>query len=269
MADELPCDWPVSYAGCPGNTKPQVLESLPASGQAIFERMAGEYLWNWTGRAYGLCEVTVEPCRQDCLQGISTFNGSGPFNTPLGPFHNPWTPVLIDGLWFNVGCGRCGDKCGCDGKAAPLKLPGPIQSVSEVAINGTVLDSMAYYVNNHAMLVRADDSAWPDCGLRVTYTKGSPVPIGGQIAAGVLAAEFAKAACNDKSCALPQRVQSITRQGVTIAVLDAFDDIDKGHTGIFIIDSWIASVTKIPTRSHVLSPDKPRSPFRRKTWPLT
>src|SRR3546814_4772015 len=50
------------------------------------------------------------------------------------------------------------------------------------------------------------------------------------ISAGRLANELAKAACNDKSCGLPQRVQSITRQGVTVAVLDSFDDIDTGHT---------------------------------------
>jgi hypothetical protein len=102
----------------------------------------------------------------------------------------------------------------------------------------------------------------------VTYQQGKPVPVGGQIAAGLLACELAKAACGDKSCGLPQRVQSITRQGVTVAVLDAFDDIDTGHTGIWLIDSWVASVTKRPRRWRVLSPDR-RQPTvgRVQTWP--
>lgn len=268
MADELPCDWPVSYAGCNNGAKPEPLASLPASGQETFETMAAQYLWNWTGRSFGVCEVTVQPCRQDCLQGISSFNGSGPIATPLGVFNSPWTPVLIDGRWFNIGCGRCGDKCGCDG-TAPLRLPGPIDSVASVSVDGEVLDPSIYYVNNFNLLVRNDGKAWPDCGTEITYSKGVPVPVGGQIAAGVLAAELAKASCGDKTCQLPQRVQTVTRQGVTIAMLDAFDDVDKGHTGIWIIDSWISSVTKPPVQSRVLSPDRPRSPVRRKTWPLT
>src|SRR3546814_17185264 len=65
----------------------------------------------------------------------------------------------------------------------------------------------------------------------VTYVKGYAVPKGGQVAAGMLAVELAKAACNDKTCGLPRRVQSVTRQGVTVAVLDAFDDIDEGQIG--------------------------------------
>jgi hypothetical protein len=47
-------------------------------------------------------------------------------------------------------------------------------------------------------------------------------------------------------------------------MLDAFDDIEKGHTGIWIIDSWVTSITQPPARSVVLSPDVPRS-YRRTT----
>lgn len=238
---------------------------MPASGVAIYESMAVEYLWRWTGMVLGLCEVTVMPCRQDCTAGMSSFYGSGPRVGPFG-FSAPWTPVIIDGLWFNVGCGICGNACGCEGHA-PLVLPGPIDSVVEVKEDDVVLDPALYHVENNALLVRTDDKAWSPCGLEITYLRGAGVPIGGQVAAGVLAVELAKAACGDKSCGLPQRVQTITRQGITIAMLDAFDDVDKGHTGIWIIDSWLASMMQPAPTARVLSPDLPRHSPRRKTWP--
>lgn len=272
--DILPCDWPVDYSACGGGL-PEPLASLPASGVATFEEMAATYLWDWTGRKYGQCEVTLRPCRQDCWEGRSTFwGGSG------GPLRGglPFTPALIRGQWYNLGCGTCGDACGC-GSTQALRLPGPIASVGEVQIDGTVLDPAAYRVDNGRFLVRQDGALWPTCQdmnlvlgqpdtWGVTYTKGYAVPKGGQVAAGLLANELAKAACNDKTCGLPRRVQSITRQGVTVAVLDAFDDIDEGHTGIWLIDSWVASVVRRPRRMRVLSPDRRPPRYRQTTWPV-
>lgn len=272
--DILPCDWPVDYSACGGGL-PEPLASLPASGVATFEEMAATYLWDWTGRKYGQCEVTLRPCRQDCWEGRSTFwGGSG------GPLRGglPFTPALIRGQWYNLGCGTCGDNCGC-GSTQALRLPGPIASVGEVQIDGTVLDPAAYRVDNGRFLVRQDGALWPTCQdmnlmlgqpdtWGVTYTKGYAVPKGGQVAAGLLANELAKAACNDKTCGLPRRVQSITRQGVTVAVLDAFDDIDEGHTGIWLIDSWVASVVRRPRRMRVLSPDRRPPRYRQTTWPV-
>lgn len=269
----LPCDWPTDYSACGGGL-PEPLASLPASGVAMFEEMAATYLWNWTGRKFGLCEVTLRPCRQECWQGQSTFWGGG----GQLPGQRPFTPVIIQGQWYNIGCGQCGDSCGC-GVTAALRLPGPIASIEEVQIGGEVLDPTAYRVDNGRFLVRQDGGRWPTCqdmsaalGAEdtwgVTYRKGYAVPGGGQVAAGLLANELAKAACNDKSCGLPQRVQSITRQGVTVAVLDAFDDIDEGHTGIWLIDSWVASVVRRPRRMRVLSPDRMPPRNRQTTWPV-
>jgi hypothetical protein len=233
---------------------------MEASGVVLYEDMATEYLWRWTGKSLGLCEITVRPCRQDCTSGRSTFTGGGPHVGRSAP----WTPVLVGGAWFNIGCGLCGDTCGCGG-VAPLRLPGPVDSVQEVRQGDTVLDPTKYHVENHALLVRTDGESWSPCGTEITYTRGVPVPVGGQVAAGVLAVQLAKAACSDKTCELPQRVQTVTRQGVTIAMLDSFDDVDSGHTGIWIIDSWLASMTKPPPRSRVLSPDMPRFNPRRRT----
>lgn len=261
---DTPCDWPVSYAGCsPDGTPPEPLASMAPSGVQQFEDAATAYLWNWTGKSYGLCDVTVQLCRQDSTAGLSSFNGSGPFRTPYGTIG--WlAPVIVQGLWYNVGCGACGDTCRCGG-SAPLRLPGPVAGVTSITEAGEVLDPALYHVEDYSHVVRTDGKRWVACDLKIEYQLGTPVPIGGQLAAGVLAVELAKASCRDNSCQLPTRVQTITRQGVTIAMLDAFDDIDTGHTGIWIIDSWVASVTKPPVQSRVLSPDLPRSPARRRT----
>jgi hypothetical protein len=252
-----PCEWPVSYAGCTDGLRPEPLASMAPSGIALYEAMASEYLWRWTGKSLGLCELTIQPCRADCTAGQSTFGSS--------PSAAPWRPVLVGGRWYNIGCGdACGDGCGCGG-GSPLRLPGPVDDVQEVREDDVALDPSAYYVRNNSTLVRTDGLRWSPCSLEITYTRGVPVPVGGQIAAGVLANELALAACGDDECRLPSRVQTVTRQGVTIAMLDAFDDIDKGHTGIWIIDSWLASMTKAPQRPVVLSPDVPRTRVRRRT----
>lgn len=264
-----PCGWVADYSECSDTS---VLTDLPAEDQERFEGLAVEYLWRWTGKALGVCDVVVRPCRQDCWEGQSTFFGSGP--RPAGS--GPWTPVVINGAWYNVGCGICSDDCSCTDTPA-IRLPGPVASVSQIRIDGVVLPPDSYRVDNQKLLIRTDGDRWPVCQdmsaapsetdtWEITYQRGLPVPVGGQIAAGLLALELAKAACNDKSCALPQRVQTVTRQGVTVAVLDSFDDIDTGHTGIWLIDAWVASITKPPVRSRVYSPDVPRNPYRRTTW---
>lgn len=269
-----PCEWPVSYVGCGG--MPDILSSMPASGVEAFESMATEYLWRWTQQTFGLCTVTIRPCRQDCGMFESTFYGfSGPL-LPLGSTA-PFLPVLLNGQWMNLGCGRCGDRCSCS-QVHEVVLPGPIYEIVDVVIDGQLLMPTAYRVDNRASLVRIDGQAWPLCndmssdsGLgtgaagtwEVTYKRGAEVPTGGQVAAGILAVEFAKAACEDASCRLPKRVQTVTRQGVTIGMLDTFDDIDVGHTGIWLVDSWVASTSKTARGSRVYSPDV--RPLRRTT----
>lgn len=262
-----PCPWPVTYLeDCllPSGWIPTDGDGEPPVAQRLFEDMASDFLWAWTGRRFGICEVALRPCRQRCPDsGGSTFYGRGPY-----PSGNPWGPVLIGGAWYNITCGTCIDSCSCDGFSTALRLPGPVQSITEVRIDGTVLPEEAYRLDGDR-LYRLDGSGWPTCQemslpptedgtWQIIYERGQEVPHGGQIAAGVLAIELYKAACQDDSCALPQRLQSITRQGVTVAVLDAFDDIDKGHTGIWLIDSWVASVTRPARPSAVYSPDTGR-----------
>jgi hypothetical protein len=229
--------------------------------RAAFEEMAADYLWNWTLKSFGVCSTVLRPCRSDCRGSTYWRRGNG--------LH----PAIIGGQWTNLVCGACGDNCTC-GVPTSLRLPGPIVSISQVLLGGVVLPPAAYRVDNGTTLVRTDGGRWPWCQdmalpttapgtFSVAYDFGREVPIGGQLAAGVLACELAKAACRDSTCALPQRVQTITRQGVTMAMLDPFDGIEAGRTGIWLIDSWVASIVK-PTRpGGVYSVDVPRPKERR------
>lgn len=266
------CEWPVSYpTACPEPDWPED-EDGNTPDKEVFEEMATDLLWNWTGQNFGLCPVQVRPCRSGCSGRPSTFAGRGPYAS-LGP----WEPVLVGGEWFNVSCPTCTQGCSCT-YVSTLALPGPIHEVLQIVIDGDPLPQDAYRVDNYALLVRTDGERWPNCqdmsvdvdapgSWEVSYTRGTPVPVGGQVAAGVLAAELYKAACRDKSCNLPQRIQSITREGVTMAVMDAFEDVEKGRTGIWLIDSWVASVSKTPQRATVRSVDVPVRRGRTTTWP--
>ena len=80
--------------------------------------------------------------------------------------------------------------------------------------------------------------------LTMKVTTGQPVPESLNIAAGVLALEIARALCKDSTCKLPQRIQTITREGVTVGFQDDFEGLEKGRTGIWLIDMAVASANQ-------------------------
>jgi hypothetical protein len=269
-----PCNWPVSYAGCTEQPFSDTDDPTAADDQVTFETMATTYLWEWTGRRYGTCPEVIRPCRRGCSEAVGTFwwsNLHAPLAASLGMYGGlvggGWLPVFIQGGPAFLACGDCGmgDGCSCT-YVSSIRLPGPVSSVTEVQIDGVVLDPSAYRLDG-ARLVRTDGIRWPNCQdmsidppadgtWTVAYERGLAVPTGGQVAAGILASELAKAACADSSCKLPQRLQTVTRQGVTMALLDDFKgSLDQGYTGIWVVDSWIASVTRPSPAAVVMSPD--------------
>ncbi len=260
------CNWPVLYTDCSG----QQVELWKRWGddateaQATFEGMATDLLWNLTDRVYGVCDTIVRPCRDDCAgsDGSSTFWGRGPGFDPSFPragrggmSTGGWTPVLVGGKWMNLGCGCVsGCRCAIDGAHA-ISLPGPVQSIRQIRLDGVVVPADAYRVDHHRLLVRTDGGTWPACQdpladptangtFEVAYERGVPVPVGGMVAAGRLAYELGLAACDDSKCALPERLQSVTRQGVTVGV--ALTGQSWRDTGIWSIDSWVSSIVRRP-----------------------
>jgi hypothetical protein len=82
----------------------------------------------------------------------------------------------------------------------------------------------------------------------------------GKMAARTLALEFAKLWAGDDDCALPQRISTVSRQGVSYTLLDNQDFIDEMRTGIYAVDLFLKSTNpdKARAKSKVFSVDVPR-----------
>jgi hypothetical protein len=279
-----PCNWPLAHCGesDTGEAVCTSLGGLSADMGELIQEMAVGYLWNWTRKRFGTCSVTVRPCRESCWTD-TTYRGPLGLRMASIPWYGSFygggslNPALIGGRWFNLPCGSCGDSCSC-GELERVELAGPVDAITQVRINGVVLDPTAYRVDNNSELIRVDGDRWPTCQdmsadpstvgsntFEVTYDIGVAVPAGGRVAAGVLACQMARAACGGEGCELPQRLQSITRQGVTMNVIDSFDQLYQyGSTGLWLVDAWVASVNQTSKGSRVWSPDV--APKRRTTW---
>ncbi len=102
---------------------------------------------------------------------------------------------------------------------------------------------------------------WTPCNVEVTYSYGVDPPTLGKMAARTLAIEFVKLFNNDDDCALPQRITSIARQGVSYTLLDSQDFIQEMRTGLYAVDMFLKSVNphKAVAKARVFTPDVPRA----------
>lgn len=266
--------WPEPIVSCCPEL--QTDETTPPEQVAIVEqskRIAVQLLNAFTGRQFGLCPRIVRPCRDTCLQPVSTEWADGQLR-----------PTLYSGVWINDRCGKCGPTgCSCTA-ISEVTLPGPVYSITEITIDGVVLSPLDYRVDNRRKLVAQGAFSWPTCQdmskpagevgtWTVAYQHGMPVPEAGRWAAGLLACELVKA-CDPATageCRIPENARTIVREGVTLDlepfVLGGVDGSGFGKTGIPEVDLWIASVNpyKLKSRSRAYSPDRP--PPRRTTWP--
>lgn len=146
-----------------------------------------------------------------------------------------------------------------------LRLRGqPVRSITSISIDGTVIDSLGYQLVNSG-LVRSVSGTWSSyicgSGVEVSYTYGVAPPALGHAAARLLANELLKSLVDPSSCGLPDRVTSITREGISMAILDPQDFLDKGRTGLYLVDLFLKSVNPYGARkrARVFSPDTPRA----------
>jgi hypothetical protein len=81
------------------------------------------------------------------------------------------------------------------------------------------------------------------------------------MAARKLAIEFARLWSGDEMCELPQRVTSVSRQGVSYTILDNQEFIDELRTGLYEIDLFlkVTNPDNARRKSKVFSVDTPRA----------
>ncbi len=218
----------------------------------VYLSLATDILWSATGRRWR-AEATAEAV----LRAAPPRPGEGGW-----PYHSSWGWCACYGgtslsgpVWGHVGAHH---------EPAKVRLPhGDVTTVLSVTIDGVAFTGWRL---DGPYLTRTDGRGWPECHDRsiVTYLHGRPPPVAGVAACAELAAEFGKAAYDgdqDVTCRLPQRTQSITRQGIAIDILDPQEYLSEGRTGIPGVDMWIVSANPNGRRqvATVWSPDIRRS----------
>lgn len=289
MAFECPAEW-TNECGCAEahnycwpeplvNCCPQLqtTDETPPETVAIVEqakRVAVQVLHAFSGRQFGLCRRIVRPCRDSCRDSQSV---------PTAWVDGQLRPTLVGGVWYNDPCTRCRSGCSCT-EVCEVTLPGPIESITEIRIDGTLLDPADYRVDNRRKLVAQGSFCWPTCQdmtlpagdvgtWTVEYKRGVPVPEAGVWSAGMLACQLAMACLPDTGeCKLPDNVKTLSREGITMEMAPfiiggADGEIAFGRTGVPEVDMWLVAVNpnKARSRSRVYSPDRPNP--RRTTWP--
>lgn len=232
---------------------------------------ASQLLYEFSGEQFtGETEVTdARPCRSGC-------GCWGDILTPM----SPGAPQIGGwGAWGGLGWGwgyeGCGDLCGC-GTLSRVNLSGyPVTEITEVRIDGVVVDPSGYRLDDWEYLTRLADSNgnaryWPSCqrldigpdevgAFAVSYVYGYAPPLPGVAAAKVLACQL-YLACQGGDCALPAGVTSIDRQGISIKRSPFITWAQKGgiwQTGILQVDIFLQAFNPggLTRPTTIFSPD--------------
>ncbi len=236
----------------------------PDASDVVFTnaiQTASEVLYAASGRQYsGSCAETVRPCAGgSMLPGFS-----------WGRWTYPWIPLRSGGSWINIGpaCGcHLSYDCACKGIPEVHLGRSDITEILLVDIAGVTLSAANYRLDFGGRLVRTDGELWPCCqdlsedvGAVGTWfielAHGVNPPQGGKSAAVKLACELVKA-CVGADCDLPQRVTSLTRQGVSMTLIDPQEFLSEGRTGLYEVDLWLATVNPagLASRATAWSPE--------------
>jgi hypothetical protein len=185
----------------------------------------------------------------------------------MGPSTKTNSPVLFGGDVYNIPSGDYDEysELTADGLSpdARIRLRGrPVVRVIALRNKvGTIIDPSKYYLVDHSTIHVSAGTPWTPCNTEITYEYGTPVPVAGRMAARTMALEFAKLWAGDDDCALPQRITSISRQGISYTILDNQEFIDELRTGLYAVDLFLKTTNPDNARrkAKVFTPDVPRA----------
>lgn len=221
-------------------------------------KTASYMLWALSGRKFSGTTTITE-------RYVSTYD---PY-LRTGGGRLAYSPVLINGQVENVPLGGLNNQSHHDFQGDGTSSYSRVRLRGRKVVkihnlrdgNGEIIDPSTYYLSDHSTVFGTPNATWSSSNVEVTYTYGSPPPTAGKAAARILATELVKLYEGDDSCALPQRVTSVARQGVTYTILDNQSFIDELRTGIYAVDLFLKTVNpdRARARSRVFTPDVPRA----------
>lgn len=222
-------------------------ENAQSTDPTVFDpwiTIASDLLFRMSGRQFpGGCSMTVRPCG---TPGICAG-----WAWPLTTREAGWllNQQGVFGWYFPDGS----PSCGCQG-VQRVHLPDyPVTAVTEVTIDGAVVDPATYALRELRFLDRLDDGLWPTCqDMRlelgevgtwgVKYTWGAPIPAPGVHAAAVLACELYTESIGGE-CRLPKNTTQLNRQGISMQLLTTWGRQNGVWvTGITEVDAFLQSV---------------------------
>lgn len=251
---------------------------------ALFEDAAlaaSEVLYWLTGGMYtGTCEVEgARPCATGCSCWGEIVS---PAQSPAYAVDQAQWSWGFWGWGWGWGWEGCsGELCSCGSLSRALLDGYPVVGITEVKIDGVVIDPSGYRLDQNRWLVRLADADgnvqfWPGCQRldldddqpgtwSVSYSYGIAPPAVGEMAAAQLACEIYKA-CANQTCLLPAGVTEVTRQGITIrrAPFVTWAFVNGGwQSGLPLVDMFLQGVnpTGLIRRPSVWSPDMPPYPY--------
>jgi hypothetical protein len=221
-------------------------------------KTASYILWALSGRKFtGITTVTE--------RYVSQFDS---YLRTIGSASS-YRPILVSGSVTNVPVGHNNRMVGNDflgdGTSSLTRVRLRGRKVLKIHVvrdmYGNIIDPKNYFLAEHSTMYGSPSTSWNSSNVEITYTYGTPPPSAGRAAARLFALELIKYYEGDDTCALPQRVTSVNRQGVSYTVLDQQDFIESGRTGIYTIDLFLkaANPDNARARARVFTPDTPRA----------
>ena len=201
---------------------------LPAEARNGALVAAVRTLWALSGRRFGTVELTLAPF--------------------ILPPHSGWYDGMRRPVTLNAARGYASGGLTACAPARTCRLPGPVDSVSEVVVDAAVLPTDSWNLDPDGTLVRVDGGDWPVAQdvyvprFVVRYVRGIPADGPANTAAALYALELARGATADPKCKLPARVRDVSRQGISLSLATPEDLAESGGTGLPAVDVWLRAI---------------------------